>query len=68
MKMTEQRLTELEVRVAELGKAVGLTTAENHNPTCACCKEQPGEYELDDTGWICEDCAQYMNDLGNEID
>ncbi|WCK55388.1 hypothetical protein PP175_05400 [Aneurinibacillus sp. Ricciae_BoGa-3] len=68
MKTTEQRIAELEARVAELEKAAEQTTADNNNPLCVCCKDKPGDYELHATDWICDDCAQYMNDAGNELD
>lgn len=32
-------------------------------PTCVCCKCVSGELQLNDSDWICEDCAQYMSDI-----
>lgn len=31
--------------------------------TCDVCKQKRGTLPLDDGGYICEDCAQYMSDL-----
>jgi ribosomal protein L37AE/L43A len=33
---------------------------------CVCCNEPNAAIELNDKEWICEDCAQNMNDLGHE--
>jgi hypothetical protein len=30
---------------------------------CVCCKKYRGELQLEDGNWICENCAQIMNDL-----
>lgn len=32
---------------------------------CVCCKLGNGELQLNETDWICEGCAQSMNDLAN---
>ncbi|WP_180231076.1 hypothetical protein [Bacillus toyonensis] len=36
-------------------------------PPCIVCEENEGELQLSETNWICEKCAQIMNELGNEI-
>lgn len=35
---------------------------------CVVCKEMKATLQLDDTDWICEDCAQHMSDMGNEME
>lgn len=64
----EERIAVLEARVEKLEKAAEQAAIVNNNPLCICCKEQSGDYELNDTDWICDDCAQYMSDAGNELD
>jgi hypothetical protein len=34
---------------------------------CCVCKELSGTLQNEDYSWICEDCAQYMSDLGHEL-
>ncbi|SEP57246.1 phosphonoacetate hydrolase [Virgibacillus subterraneus] len=33
--------------------------------SCAVCKERTATLRNDDESWICEDCAQSMNDLSD---
>jgi len=40
----------------------------NSRNRCVICEEKGAILPLDDGTWICEDCAQYMNDLGNELE
>ena len=35
---------------------------------CVVCHKKNATLELDDDKWICEDCAQYMSDMGTEYD
>lgn len=34
---------------------------------CDVCKKSNATLQNEDDTWICENCAQYMSDLGNEI-
>jgi|GEM_PF-3108006 len=34
---------------------------------CVSCDSYKATLQLDDHNWICEDCAQYMNDAGHEL-
>jgi hypothetical protein len=34
---------------------------------CVSCDSYKATLQLDDHHWICEDCAQYMNDAGHEL-
>lgn len=31
--------------------------------SCVVCKEKKATLQLNETDWICEDCAQHMSDL-----
>ncbi|WP_215597593.1 hypothetical protein [Bacillus mycoides] len=44
------------------------TIFEKKRPPCIVCEEQEGELQLNETDWICENCAQIMHEQGIERD
>ncbi|WP_042472877.1 hypothetical protein [Bacillus ndiopicus] len=77
----EQRLNKLEERVITLeqsliklaflegetaGKLAAATVTSQEK--CSLCLESCGTLHCDDDSYICEYCAQIMNDMGNEFD